>query len=146
MKTFFFLIVFSSLCFSQSEFLDFKFYDSNGNEFHTLNLKQELDVLNKFDSKPLLLLYVTNSQDNAEYKQQVKYLKDIDAERLQLLFVDSNTDKVFEDGYHTDKNTALKLLGSGKNFKVFLLDGKGKVLYKGNKAISGKDIEKILYK
>ena len=146
MKTFFFLIFFSSLCFSQSKFLDIKFYDSDRNEFHSLNLKQELDVLYKFKSEPYLLLYVTNSRDNSEYKKQVKYLGDIDAELLQMLFVESNSEKVFENGYHTDKETALKLLGTEKNFRVFLLDGQGKILFKSNQAITGKNIKRILDK
>ena len=146
MKTLSFIIVFTSLSFSQSEFLDIKFYDSSEKEFHSLNLKMEIDVLYKYNSEPFLLLYVTNSIENTEYKNQLKYLDDIDAEQLQLLFVDSNAENINEDIYHTDKNTALNLLGTDKNFNVILLDGKGKVLFKSSTAITEQDIKKVLYK
>ena len=146
MKTIFFIIIFTSLIFSQSEFLDIKFYDSSEKEFHSLNLKMEIDILQKYDSIPFLLLYVTNSQEIFEYKNQIKNLNDIDAEQLQLLFVDSNSENIFQAGYHTDKNTALMLLSEEENFKVFLLDGNGKILFKSNKAITEKDIKNVLYK
>ncbi len=146
MKTIFLIILFSSFCYSQSEFLDIKFYDSSQQEFHTLDLKTEIDILYKFDSKPYLLLYITRSQNNPEFKQQLKHFIDINAEQLQLLFVESNAENINENMYHTDKNSALSLLEKGKDFKVMLLDGKGKILFVSTKAITEKEIKQVLRK
>jgi hypothetical protein len=146
MKIIYLIIIFTSLCFSQSEFLDIKFYDSSQQEFHSLSLKTEIDILYKFDSKPYILLYITRSQNNPLYKQQLKHLNDIDAEQLQLLFVESNAENINEDMYHTDKNTALNLLEKEKDFKVMLLDGKGKILFVSTKAITEKEIKQVLRK
>ncbi len=146
MKTLFFFLLYSSIIICQSDFLDIKFYDSSESQFHTANLKAEIDILYKYNSEPFLLLYVSNSRGNVEYKKQTKNLNDIDAEQLQLLFVDSNAENIYRDGYHTDKDTALKLLNAENNFIVFLLDGKGKILLKSNKAITEKEIKKIIYK
>jgi hypothetical protein len=146
MKTIYLIVLFTSLGFSQPEFLDIKFYDSSQQEFHSLSLKTEIDILYKFNSKPYLLLYITRSLSNPLYKQQLKNLNDIDAEQLQVLYVEPNAENINEDMYHTDKNTALNLLEKENDFKIMLLDGKGKILFVSTKAITEKELEQVLRK
>jgi hypothetical protein len=134
------IMLFSSIIYSQSEFLDIDFYDASGKTFHSLKLKTEIDSLFRMNSNPFVFVSVTNSSNNIEYRKQIEYLKEINAEELQLLFVDSNTDTTYNFGYYTDTSTASKLLEDGYNFKFILLDGKGKVVYDSTRALTAKEI------
>jgi len=143
-KTFVFIIVVNSVVFTQTEFIDIQFYDTSSRAFHSKQLKLEIDSLYKYNSNPFILLFVTSSSDNTEYQKQIENLKTINAEALQLIFVDSNAEVVYKYGYHTDKITASNLLGADLDFRILLLNGRGKIIYDYNEALTETRIKELL--
>ena len=142
------IIIFSLLTIltisSFSQTLNFEFFNSNGKEFNTkiLNEQLEKEYGTRFEEKIILL--ETPCLKDSIYIQQNKILNDIDAESLQLIFITACAEKEYKGGYHTSIEKAKEIMGENHKFRIRILESGGKILFESYETLSKYEIEKEL--
>ncbi len=102
------------------------FRDAGGSKYTTNDYVRE--IRERFpDARPLLLLVVTNGEDEPEFRKQMVTLKQIDNEALQLLIVVGSVTSERKSGYWLESENADALLEDGSSFKLLAISEGGKV-------------------
>jgi hypothetical protein len=137
-----FLMFFTTSSFSQT--MNFKFFNSNGKEFNTkiLNEQLEKEYGTRFEEKMILL--ETPSLKDSLYIQQNNILNDIDAERLQLIFITACTENEYKGGYHTSIEKAKEIMGESPKFRLRIIESGGRILFESYETLNKYEIEKEL--
>ena len=137
-----FLIVLKTSSFSQT--INFDFFNSNGKEFNTKNLNEQLEKEFGVRFEAKIILLETPSLKDSLYVKQNEILNRLDAEILQILFITACTKKEYLHGYHTSIETAKKIMGENHKFRLRIIEPGGEMFFESFDTLSESEIEKKL--
>jgi len=138
------LIMWATTAYS-APVVDLKFYDSSGDDYHTVTLISDIKRHYGFElSRPKVLLIEATNLNNTEYKKQDEALSHLghEVEQHQVLFVVASPSEVNKDSYHATIEAAKALSLQASKFRVRLLNHTGRVLKSADKAISASELKK----
>jgi len=136
------LFIFSISSFGQT--LNFDFFNSNGKQYNTKTLNEQLEneYNAEFDEKIILL--ETPSLTDSLYVSQNRILDLLKAESLELIYITACLTKEHKGGYHTTIEKAKELVGENPRFRIRLLGLGANILFESNEVISKNEIEELL--
>lgn len=131
-------------CCSLNNMQDFDFYDAAGDVYNSGSLENDFFKYFSRSYRPNMVLILTPSIDDSNYKEQVEKLYKVkNLEERSIIFITASLDEKYASGYHTDIATTLSLFSNKpRGFRVILLSDSGKFLSESSQPLSSFDIER----
>ncbi|MGH7805234.1 MAG: hypothetical protein ACREQJ_12880 [Candidatus Binatia bacterium] len=107
--------------------LDFTFSPEGGSKtYRSTTIEKALQAEFRDQSQPSVVLMTAPSGNDPELRKQLDILKQVPAEELETLFVVACEQDCPTDAYQASPEAIESLVG--RSFRVFVLDGAGRVL------------------
>ena len=132
-------------CTATPKVLDFAFAPPGGGKaYRSTTIEQSLRVELRDQSQPSIIVVSTPSADDPTFRKQLTILKKLPAEELEALFVVACPTGSPPDVYAMADKTAEKLFGKNPDFRVFILDGVGRVRHASWEVLDAKQIRAVI--
>lgn len=123
------------------EIVDFEFLDASQRVYRSTDLASSIrhhygpDVRVSF-----LVLIETPSLRNVSFREQARVLGRLDAETLGFIQIVASQMGESIGGYHVSTETASRLAGRHRGFRISLLDAEGRVLRRSKVPLSARQV------
>ena len=134
-------------CSQSPKLLDFKFSPADGDKtYRSTTIEQAIREELRDESQPSLIVVVTSSVEDPKFREQFQIMKKLPADELETLFVMACPTGCAGESYAMSAESARKLFGDNPKFRVFVLDGKGRVIKDSKDVLKAKEIREIVEK
>jgi hypothetical protein len=123
--------------------LDFTFSPAGGGKtYRSTTIERALRAEFRDESQPSLVVMTAPSGNDPELEKQLEILKKVPAEELETLFVVACTSDCPDEVYTVSPDARDSLVG--RSFRVFVLDGTGRVLRDSSAPLTAAELRAIV--